>query len=299
MPSFPATDGAAYNVFPLPFESPSDGDRELVTNAADPDASPFGWHDTNGVAGPGVHPDPRQQRPRLRRPRQQQRGRPRNRSRRRPEPSPSTSRSTSAQRPFDSQPAIVTNLFYWNNIVHDLAYGYGFDEAAGNFQVNNYGKGGLGNDDVRAEAQDGSGRNNANFGTPVDGQRPRMQMFEWRSSAPNPITVAAPSPIAGTYYGPMAGFGESLVTTGPITRRGGATSDDGCDPAYQDGLPLEPYLAVPAGKIALIDRGVCTFVAKVKKAQDAGAVTVIVANNIAGPPTRAWAAPIPRSRSPR
>ncbi len=91
--------------------------------------------------------------------------------------------------------------------------------------MNNYGKGGLGNDDVRAEAQDGSGRNNANFGTPVDGQRPRMQMFEWRSSAPNPITVTAPSPIAGDYYGPMAGFGESLVTTGPITQAGRRTSD--------------------------------------------------------------------------
>ena len=59
--------------------------------------------------------------------------------------------------PVDSQPAMVTNLFYWNNIMHDVTYGYGFDEAAGNFQVNNYGNGGLGNDDVRAEAQDGSG----------------------------------------------------------------------------------------------------------------------------------------------
>ncbi len=49
--------------------------------------------------GPGVHPDPRQQRPRLRRPRQQQRGRPRNRSRRRPDPRSSTSRSTSAPAP--------------------------------------------------------------------------------------------------------------------------------------------------------------------------------------------------------
>ncbi len=43
-------------------------------------------------------------------------------------------------------------------------------------------------------------------------------------------------------------------------------------------------MANPAGKIALIDRGVCTFVAKVKKAQDNGALSVIVANNVAGPP---------------
>src|SRR5207247_3888571 len=44
------------------------------------------------------------------------------------------------------------------------------------------------------------------------------------------------------------------------------------------------YLANPAGKIALIDRGSCTFVAKVKKAQVNGALMVIVVNNVAGPP---------------
>jgi Fungalysin metallopeptidase (M36)/Secretion system C-terminal sorting domain/Fungalysin/Thermolysin Propeptide Motif len=78
----------------------------------------------------------------------------------------------------------ITNLFYWNNIQHDLMYLYGFNEVAGNFQVNNQGRGGIGNDYVRAEAQDGSGTNNANFSTPVDGGLPRMQMFLW--TAPNP-----------------------------------------------------------------------------------------------------------------
>jgi hypothetical protein len=33
----------------------------------------------------------------------------------------------------------LTNLFYWNNIMHDITYLYGFDEAAGNFQSNNQG----------------------------------------------------------------------------------------------------------------------------------------------------------------
>ena len=186
--------------------------------------------------------------------------------------------------PLGYRDAAVTNLFYWNNIVHDVLYQHGFDEAAGNFQVSNYGNGGLGNDDVRAEAQDGSGRNNANFGTPVDGQRPRMQMFEWRSSAPNPIVVHAPSPIAGTYFGPMAGFGDSLATTGPISGEV-VYVGRGCDPAYQAGQPLDPYLAPAGGKIALIDRGSCTFAAKVKKAQDQGAIMVIVANNAPGPAT--------------
>jgi extracellular elastinolytic metalloproteinase len=90
-----------------------------------------------------------------------------------------------AQAPSAYRPAAVTNLFYWNNIIHDVQYQYGFDEQGGNFQVNNYGKGGAGNDSVRAEAQDGSGTNNANFGTPPDGQRPRMQMFIWTAPTPD------------------------------------------------------------------------------------------------------------------
>ncbi|MBK9017885.1 MAG: M36 family metallopeptidase [Saprospiraceae bacterium] len=88
------------------------------------------------------------------------------------------------QAPSTYRPAAVTNLFYWNNHIHDFAHAYGFDEANGNFQVNNYGNGGAGNDDVRAEAQDGSGTNNANFSTPPDGQRPRMQMYI--GTNPNP-----------------------------------------------------------------------------------------------------------------
>ena len=83
-----------------------------------------------------------------------------------------------------NQAAVVTNLFYYNNIMHDFSYNLGFTETARNFQTNNYGRGGTGNDSVRAEAQDGSGTNNANFATPPDGQRPRMQQYIFTS--PNP-----------------------------------------------------------------------------------------------------------------
>jgi hypothetical protein len=75
--------------------------------------------------------------------------------------------------------AAITNLFYWNNLIHDYLYRLGFDEAAGNFQVTNFTGEGRGNDPVNADAQDGSGFNNANFGTPPDGSSPRMQMFLW------------------------------------------------------------------------------------------------------------------------
>jgi hypothetical protein len=79
--------------------------------------------------------------------------------------------------PRTQRPAVVSNLFYFVNIVHDYTYRLGFTESAGNFQTNNFGRGGTGNDSVRAEAQDGSGTNNANFGTPPEGSRPRMQQF--------------------------------------------------------------------------------------------------------------------------
>lgn len=187
---FDGTVADQYRVYPQPTESPthtsplppSDG-RTLVVNPANSVASPFGWHDTNGAAGAEfattqgnnveAYTDTDN-----------------NNS-----PDAGSSPSGGASLNFDFainlsgapstyRPSAVTNLFYWNNIIHDVQYQYGFDEAAGNFQVNNYGRGGAGNDSVRAEAQDGGGTNNANFSTPADGSRPRMQMYVWTS--PNP-----------------------------------------------------------------------------------------------------------------
>ena len=65
----------------------------------------------------------------------------------------------------------MQNLFYLNNAIHDILYRHGFDEAAGNFQIDNFGNGGEGDDPVRAEAQDGGGTDNANFATPPDGSQ--------------------------------------------------------------------------------------------------------------------------------
>ncbi|MGB0384896.1 MAG: M36 family metallopeptidase [Ardenticatenaceae bacterium] len=79
--------------------------------------------------------------------------------------------------PDTYEPAAISNLFYWNNIIHDLWYEHGFDEASGNFQENNYGNAGSGSDSVNAEAQDGSGTCNANMATPPDGDNPTMQMY--------------------------------------------------------------------------------------------------------------------------
>ena len=81
--------------------------------------------------------------------------------------------------------ASITNLFYWNNVMHNILWKFGFDEPSGNFQKDNMTRGGAGNDFVFADAQDGSGINNANFSTPPDGSSPRMQMFIF-SNAGNP-----------------------------------------------------------------------------------------------------------------
>ena len=270
--------GGTYRVYAVPFESPSHaGDpytdlRTLESNPADATASPLGWH-TDGTTswtitrGNNVHayndldannlPDPGS------------------------EPDGGAGLVFDFPLDFGADPttyqfAAITNLFYWNNVIHDITYQYGFDEASGNFQVNNLGKGGVGNDDVRAEALDGSGTNNANFGTPSDGGRPRMQMFRWTS--PASVTVTAPASVAGTYEAASAGFGSALTTAGftgtvELGNDGtGASTTDAC----------EPLVGFTPGRIALVDRGSCAFVLKVKNAQNAGAIAAIVVNNVPG-----------------
>lgn len=76
----------------------------------------------------------------------------------------------------DVYPATVA-LFTYVNLVHDYLHDIGFTESLWNFQQDNLGRGGAGGDGVRADVHDGSGTDNATFGTPDDGEPPRMQMF--------------------------------------------------------------------------------------------------------------------------
>jgi hypothetical protein len=165
----------------------------------------------------------------------------------------------------------VQNLFYLNNTVHDILYSHGFNEAAGNFQTNNFGNGGSGNDPVNAEAQDGSGTDNANFATPADGSSPRMQMYLWTGFGPNAqVTVNA------TDYGAFASaFGPAITATGITGPLANMTPAAGCTAAAAGSL---------SGKVAIIDRGTCDFTVKVLNAQNAGATAAIIANNVAGNP---------------
>ncbi|MBW2233047.1 MAG: M36 family metallopeptidase, partial [Deltaproteobacteria bacterium] len=264
-----------YRVHPLPQASPDEGPRALLVDAANTLASPFGWHDTNGVAGAeftdtrgnnawaqddidandvgGVRPDG------------------------------GAGLDFDPPLDLDTQPgnhleASVAQLFYFNNVIHDVMYHYGFDEAAGNFQQNNYGNGGLQGDPVRADSQDGSGVDNAQFGTPPDGLDPRMEMFRWVQLPSPHLAITTPGPIAGTYAaspgrfgGGTAGLAGTLVQALDPSDIAGPSTTDACSPLTN--------AAAVVGKIALIDRGICTFVTKVGNAQAAGAIGVVIANN--------------------
>ena len=88
---------------------------------------------------------------------------------------------------MDVDPA-TTNLFYQHNRVHDEYYDLGFTESAGNFQIDNFGKGGSGGDAIQGLVQAGAvsggdptytGRDNAYMLTLPDGIPPWSGMFLW------------------------------------------------------------------------------------------------------------------------
>lgn len=185
-----------------------------------------------------------------------------------------TANLTQAPTTATNKAVAVQNLFYLNNAIHDRLYRHGFNEAAGNFQTNNFGKGGVGNDPVNAEAQDGSGTNNANFATPPDGQRPRMQMYLWSGVGPTHEVAVSGGP---TYAAIGATFGTQLSTAGisgtvVVGNDGVGVASDGCT-----ALP-----STVRNRIVLLDRGNCDFTVKVQNAANARAAGVIVANNTGG-----------------
>ncbi len=262
----------SYSVFALPAESPAHGPKVVVSNPADPTASPFGWLDVNGVAGNEytytrgnnvwAYNDLA------------------NDNTASEAESVSGGSTTTFNAPFDpafepadNLEAATVNLFYMNNMMHDITYIYGFDEAAGNFQVNNYSKGGQGGDDVQAEALDAGGTDNANFSTPADGSKPRMQMYKWSRSGGNIVNVIAPDDVVGTYFGQSASGWGGAITQTPLTGEvvvveNTAGSLLGCEPPLND----------VAGKIVMVNRGTCEFGVKALNAQEAGAIGCIICN---------------------
>jgi extracellular elastinolytic metalloproteinase len=267
-----------YRVFPVPVESPAHGGRQLIVNPADPIASPFGWHDTDGVPGSEFNIT---------------RGnnahtfeaRDGNNSSKGNEPNGGPNLVFDfpldpSQEPQTFTAAATVNLFYMINMLHDVSFHFGFTEAAGNFQQTNYTGQGQGGDFVRGRAQFGATNNanlnNADFSTPPDGGSGVMRMFVWDRSAASSnrfLKVIAPSEIAGDFVTGTAAFGPAVSPT-PVTGEVRIVQDNTSQPS----LGCQSLNNDLTGKIALIDRGGCEFGRKVINAQEKGAIAVIICN---------------------
>jgi extracellular elastinolytic metalloproteinase len=293
----------SYRVIPYNYESPNHSPFQLITSPSNALASPNGWHnanslsgtnssliynytrgnnvfaqeDANGNNGTGISPDG---------------GAVLNFN------FPYGGQSL---QPTDYSSASTTNLFYMANIMHDVWYQYGFNEASGNFQKDNLGRGGVSSfigDDVLADSQDGYSQavptlNNANFSTPNDGSRPRMQMYLWNDGAPptNFITVNSPASIAGQKIAIANVFEGTDRIPVPVSPNGLTSNlvlykNNPTPPGYNSGCQAPTNASEILGKITLIKRGGCLFNQKVKNAQDYGAIAVIVMDSIPNNPTR-------------
>ncbi|HKY28098.1 MAG TPA: PA domain-containing protein [Pyrinomonadaceae bacterium] len=98
------------------------------------------------------------------------------------------------------------------------------------------------------------------------------------------LQVGQPGAIAQVFEVGTAAFGPPLTTAGVGAILVQALdAADGVGPSTTDGCSALTNAGAVSGKIALIDRGDCLFVEKVKNAQNAGAVGVVIANNVANP----------------
>lgn len=293
----------SYRVIPYNYESPNHSPFQLIASPSDALASPNGWHDTNAIGG--TNPSLKHTYTRGNNVLVQEDANGNNGTGNYPDggaslifdflyPGP-----TSLPTAYTS--AASTNLFYMVNILHDVWYQYGFDEASGNFQQNNYGKDGpkpTSGDFVYADSQDGYSQanatlNNANFATPGDGTSPRLQMYLWTAGAPPAEYIFVNSPES--LSGPRAATTNVFEGTDrvPVPASPNGISSDlvlyknkPISPGYNSACQSPINAPALAGKIALIKRGGCSFNLKVKNAQDAGAIAVIMMDSIPNNPTR-------------
>ncbi|MCB0646914.1 MAG: M36 family metallopeptidase [Saprospiraceae bacterium] len=274
---------SAYKVIPFPYESPNHGAHVLVTDPAFPEASPFGWHDTNGAAGPEFTTT---------------RGNNVNAFADKDDndfadidtPSPDGGDSLvfnydlfQDEEPLANANASITNLFYATNMMHDLTYLYGFDEVSGNFQFKNYSNMGRGNDHVNANALDGmsitdpDNFNNANFTTPTDGNPGKMQMYIW-DRASSAIQVTEPEDIGVNIseYGLPSGWAGPIPEANqtPVIGNLALAIDNSSSPTRL----CNPAVNDLSGKIAIVDRGECDFSEKAYNVQQKGAVGCFICN---------------------
>ena len=183
---------ASYTVYPLPGGGIGDTSSQTLSGVevVNPSASPFGWHDTNGIegaeftdtrgnnvfaqGGDDTPYDPLGYRP-------------------------DGGSDLDFNTPYDelSHATMQGNVevqalqaFYIVNLLHDVTHNYGFDEAAGNFQATNYTGVGLGGDQLIVNVADpgtpaGAALCNAYYMPGMEGTSGTIEMGFCSNSAPS------------------------------------------------------------------------------------------------------------------
>ncbi len=182
----------------------------------------------------------------------------------------------------------ITNNFFMTNYIHDLLFHYGFDEASGNFQKVNFTNNGNENDEVivvsNRSGVDSETFNNATFSSPPDGLNGIMNTAFWGGLN----LTATFSSASNTQLDESTDVGFATFEEPPYTTDWEDWVDLKLVPVEDDGTESgqacgEITNATEVdGNIALIDRGECFFVDKVIKAQEIGAIGVVICNNVDG-----------------
>jgi len=185
--------------------------------------------------------------------------------------------------------AALAHAFYTVNFLHDWFYDAGFDEAAGNMQADNFGRGGLGADPLLVELQDPTLPNNAMMLSRADGAPPRMVVGLYGAITARYVAWVSPTPEAAgrpvreeatrSAFGP-AQFDLSAEVV--AVDDGAGNGSDACD----DGA----WRSDVTGRIALVDAAgcrspataACGCSAKARLAQARGAAGILYVNDQAG-----------------
>ncbi len=262
---------AKYHVYALPIENPNHGQRTMETDGQDTIASPLGWQSIETgmqidiTKGNNVHAYFDSLLADL------SIGN---------EPSggdklvfdfPLSPNQTTHPK-LNPNPGTV-NAFYTANRIHDILYHYGFDEQAGNYQFNNFDKGGFGNDHTIIECPDLFAIDNANAWTGVDGDNLRIQMFPWTRYYSYDLKIL-------DEHGAWKAMDILRFKFGlaPSSKKQQFILQD-----YAKLFPEDPYACNPIPislnkTIVLIKRGDCKLLEKILNVQRAGAAAVIIVN---------------------
>ncbi len=164
------------------------------------------------------------------------------------------------------------------------------------FQVANMSLGGdsQGNNDLLAMATDNLDRANMVVAVAAGNSGPGFSTIESPGKAARALTaggstvghfIAAPVTSGGLNVPAVAGDFKTVTAdlTAPLGVVTGTGTPSGLSTACNGAT--KPAAGTLTGKIALISRGTCTFSEKIRNAQDAGAVAVLVVNNTGGDAT--------------